>query len=262
MSILTFLLFYYILLSMKMNQRGFSVILIIACLLVVAGIATAGWYVHSSQKTAKGSQAAAAAVSDTIKGTKIHAGSYYTVGFKASGQYSGKATSINSTYFRLSPVYYYASPSSFVQLGQELHAPEPAMYVNASNVDSFKELSHSDTRYQGIQTLKQADGEPTVHDALPATNIDTYIKHAQYQAVFFADGKVYFGKLRSVASNPVFDDPTRVFELSTENDQRSLLNVKPTEISVYNRGQILFWENLKDDGQVAKAISAYLKQNP
>ncbi len=29
-----------------------------------------------------------------------------------------------------------------------------------------------------------------------------------------------------------------------------------------NREQIIFWENLKEDGQVAKAVAEYQKQNP
>jgi hypothetical protein len=31
---------------------------------------------------------------------------------------------------------------------------------------------------------------------------------------------------------------------------------------VINREQVLFWENLKDDGQVVTAIKKYLSENP
>lgn len=247
--------------GMKVNQRGFSPLMLIACVLVVAGIAAAGWYVRSSRVT-KGSPVTAAAAIDTVKGTKIQANTYYAVNFKGSGQYDGKVTPVNPTYFRLSPVYYYDGTGAFVQLGQELHAPEAAMYVNSSSVTAFKQLSAGDAQYKGIQTLKQADGEPAVQDALPNISIDAYIKHGQYQAVFFVDGKVYFGKLRSAASDPVFDDPTQVFELSTASGQPSLVNVKSTLISTYGHSMIAYWENLKNDGQVAKAINTYLQQNP
>jgi hypothetical protein len=31
---------------------------------------------------------------------------------------------------------------------------------------------------------------------------------------------------------------------------------------VINQEQVIFWENLKTDGQVAKAVADYQKQNP
>jgi hypothetical protein len=36
----------------------------------------------------------------------------------------------------------------------------------------------------------------------------------------------------------------------------------PQDEMLINRDQIIFWENLKDDGQVAKAVAEYKKQNP
>ena len=36
----------------------------------------------------------------------------------------------------------------------------------------------------------------------------------------------------------------------------------PQDSMVINREQVIFWENLKDDGQVAKAVADYQKQNP
>jgi hypothetical protein len=31
---------------------------------------------------------------------------------------------------------------------------------------------------------------------------------------------------------------------------------------VINADQVVFWENLKDDGQVAQAVAKYVKENP
>lgn len=36
----------------------------------------------------------------------------------------------------------------------------------------------------------------------------------------------------------------------------------PQDNMVINREQVIFWENLKPDGQVAKAVENYKKQNP
>jgi len=36
----------------------------------------------------------------------------------------------------------------------------------------------------------------------------------------------------------------------------------PEDEMLINRDQVIFWENLKADGQVAKAVAEYQKQNP
>ena len=36
----------------------------------------------------------------------------------------------------------------------------------------------------------------------------------------------------------------------------------PTDEMLINREQVIFWENLKEDGQVAKAVAEYVKANP
>jgi hypothetical protein len=36
----------------------------------------------------------------------------------------------------------------------------------------------------------------------------------------------------------------------------------PQDSMVINREQVIFWENLKEDGQVAKAVEEYVKANP
>jgi len=36
----------------------------------------------------------------------------------------------------------------------------------------------------------------------------------------------------------------------------------PEDQMLINRDQITFWENLKSDGQVAKAVGDYVKANP
>lgn len=103
-----------------------------------------------------------------------------------------------------------------------------------------------------------------------------------YQAVFLTNGQVYFGKLANANSDyPILKD---IFYLqvvqpplqgnqqgqstSTSQQQPQISLVKlgnelhgPVDEMHISRAQILFYEDLKSDGQVVKAIDAY-KANP
>jgi hypothetical protein len=99
------------------------------------------------------------------------------------------------------------------------------------------------------------------------------------QAVFLTNGQVYFGKVSSV--NQQYLDLKDIYYLnvnqqvqpnqqgSEQQAQSSISLVKlgcelhgPADRMVINRDQVTFWENLKDDGQVSKAITEWVKQNP
>lgn len=103
----------------------------------------------------------------------------------------------------------------------------------------------------------------------------------KYQAVFLNGGQVYFGKVRELNKQYVTLDSIyylRVNEQAAEgektnqqttnsNQQISLAKLGcelhgPEDKMVINREQVTFWENLKDDGQVAKAIAQFIQQNP
>lgn len=98
-----------------------------------------------------------------------------------------------------------------------------------------------------------------------------------FQAVFLTNGQVYFGKLTNVDGNyPVLTD---IYYLqvgpqqgsgtaTTAPSQQSISLVKlgqelhgPVDEMHISRSQILFYEDLKSDGSVVKAIQAY-KANP
>ncbi len=103
-------------------------------------------------------------------------------------------------------------------------------------------------------------------------NIDT----KKQQAVFLTNGQVYFGKINSV--NSKFVDLRGIYYLNVNQQvqpnqgqqaQSSISLVKlgcelhgPVDQMIINRDQVTFWENLKDDGQVAKAVAEWVKQNP
>lgn len=107
---------------------------------------------------------------------------------------------------------------------------------------------------------------------------DKYVDKTKFQAVFLNGGQVYFGRIHSL--NEKFITIDNIYYLrvnqqvqpnqtdaSTENQDVSLAKLGcelhgPTDSMVINRDQVLFWENLKSDGQVAKAVEAYVKANP
>lgn len=97
----------------------------------------------------------------------------------------------------------------------------------------------------------------------------------KYQAVFLKSGtgvanslvdNVYFGKIQNASNATV--ELTNVYYLNGEN-QNSISLTKlgcelhgPEDKMVINRDDISFWENLKDDGQVVKAIKDFARANP
>ena len=101
------------------------------------------------------------------------------------------------------------------------------------------------------------------------------IKEDQYQAVFLADGQIYFGKLDSIGEEyAVLQD---IYYLQVQQEVQPDTTAQPqTQISLAKLGnelhgpedemfinvdQILFWENLKDDGQVVTAINNFVSGN-
>lgn len=103
------------------------------------------------------------------------------------------------------------------------------------------------------------------------------INKDRQQAVFLTNGQVYFGKINAINSKYV--DLRGIYYLNvnqqvqpnqdTNQSQSSISLVKlgcelhgPVDQMLINRDQVTFWENLKDDGQVAKAIDTWVKQNP
>lgn len=208
---------------MKHRQAGFGVVGIFGILLVVVGLGAAAWRIHDTDKTDTAAHASAVVTKtapSTIRGIHIQPGKYYAVAVEGpAGNYYGNVQPINTQYFRLSSVYYLNANGTLIMQGQELHAPEGAMYVNIKNVRSFSELRGDDSALKAIENIAKTAAAPTIHDAYPSNLIDNYIKPGQFQAVFFSDGKVYFAKLQFASKNPVFTDPSQVFELSGNTSQ-------------------------------------------
>lgn len=97
-----------------------------------------------------------------------------------------------------------------------------------------------------------------------------------YQAVFLTNGQVYFGKVANEGSNPVVVHDIYYLQLQRqiqpkpegeEKDKQAQPQVQlvklgnelhgPKDEMRINRDQILFIEDLKDDGRVVKAIKDF-----
>lgn len=105
------------------------------------------------------------------------------------------------------------------------------------------------------------------------------IDGSKYQAVFFTNGQVYFGKLAQVNSNyfkltDVFyiqaSDANTETDTESENPQQTTNNstdirlIKlgsevhgPDDEMIISKDQVLFFENLKKDGKVSDSIVKY-----
>lgn len=103
-----------------------------------------------------------------------------------------------------------------------------------------------------------------------------FLDSNKYQAVFLNGGQVYFGKISSLNNSFVRVNDIYYLRVNQqvqpkqgEQPQQDISLVKlgcelhgPQDQMVVNREQVVFWENLKDDGQVAKAIKQYKDANP
>lgn len=105
------------------------------------------------------------------------------------------------------------------------------------------------------------------------------VKSSEYQAVFLTNGQVYFGKLHSVGGGNYYQ-LTDIFYLQTSQNSTSSAqnpqttdsaNVQliklgseihgPEDAMTIAKDQVLFFENLKSDGKVAKTIQDYNNQH-
>ena len=102
----------------------------------------------------------------------------------------------------------------------------------------------------------------------------SFVNKGKYQAVFLNGGQVYFGKIGEYTGK--YLTLTDIYYLrvnqqvqpGTQQTTQDISLAKlgnelhgPEDEMVINRSEVQFWENLKDDGQVVKAITEY-KKNP
>lgn len=107
------------------------------------------------------------------------------------------------------------------------------------------------------------------------------IDSGKYQAVFFENGQIYFGKLHSLDNDHM--KLTDIFYLQSQSnkdsanpqasssDQSANSNMQliklgeeihgPEDEMIINKDQVLYYENLKDGGKVAQSIKKFKDAN-
>jgi len=109
-------------------------------------------------------------------------------------------------------------------------------------------------------------------------NESKYVDESKYQAVFLNGGQVYFGKIKNLndkylrVADIYYLRVNQQVQPDAKSGQQSANDISlvklgcelhgPADEMVVNREQVIFWENLKGDGQVAKAVATYKQQNP
>lgn len=192
------------------------------------------------------------------KKTDIKEVQYYSVTV-GSTDYYGRVSKINNDYIRMLPTAY-KKGSVLTFTGKELHGPEAATYFHISKVNNFRELI--DTAV--IDAVKAADA--TVSDAFPSSNIDKYVKEGQFQAYYFTDGTAFFAKTTSLDGN-FLAKSSHVYVLRTNSSSQygtdiSLVRAKPEQYNTRTNADLTYWQNMKNDSQIAKAATQFEKSQP
>lgn len=108
-------------------------------------------------------------------------------------------------------------------------------------------------------------------------NESKYINEDELQAVFLDGGQVYFGSIGEL--NDEFLRLHNIYYLRVDQQvqpeqegqqaeqQISLAKLGcelhgPHDMMIINRDKVIFWENLKDDGQVTQAVKQFIQANP
>lgn len=134
-------------------------------------------------------------------------------------------------------------------------------------------LEQSNSEVSDLETkIKQTRAE--LSDIKESTGEENIDKDA-YQAVFFKGGQVYFGKITTMTASQITLE--KIYYLQMPNaDKPNLDNLpqdakliklgneihKPQDAMFIERKEVEFWENLKNDGEVAKGITEFEKSNP
>jgi hypothetical protein len=114
--------------------------------------------------------------------------------------------------------------------------------------------------------------------SLQRNSVGAQIDNGKYQAVFFTNGQVYFGKLEKLSGGyfklnniyylqaPTTEDSENL-QATTAQQAADVQLIKlgsevhgPEDSMVINEDQILFFENLKADGKVTTSIGEYISQ--
>ncbi len=103
----------------------------------------------------------------------------------------------------------------------------------------------------------------------------TFVDTSKMQAVFMNGGQVYFGKITNLNKEYMtlqdiyYLKVNQAVQPGSEQKANDISLVKlgcelhgPEDLMVVKQSQVIFWENLKDDGKVAQAVDQFKSQNP
>lgn len=106
----------------------------------------------------------------------------------------------------------------------------------------------------------------------PPKSESSYVDSSKLQAVFLSTGQVYFGNVKTLNNSYLVLTNIYYLQTSSTGTSNSSTNVslvklgcelhEPYDQMIINRAQVTFWENLQDNGQVAKAVASFEKSNP
>jgi hypothetical protein len=109
------------------------------------------------------------------------------------------------------------------------------------------------------------------------SSMPAHIDTSKYQAVFFTNGQVYFGKLERLNGgyfklNDIFYLQAQATQKTTSENPQATTNQSASDVQliklgseihgpddemIMNQDQVLFFENLKKDGKVTDSITKY-----
>lgn len=105
-----------------------------------------------------------------------------------------------------------------------------------------------------------------------------FVDKDRKQAVFLNGGQVYFGKITELnskyvrLSNIYYLRVNQQVQPNQGNNNENNNNISlvklgcelhgPTDEMIINREQVVFWENLRDNGDVVTAVTKHEKENP
>lgn len=145
------------------------------------------------------------------------------------------------------------------------------MYVagTASNVSSDSDELKAKIEEQN-KTISELKTKVDDVELDKGFSVDAEVRKDGFQAVFFTDEEVYFGKLSDgklpgqVKLENIYYLQTGKYSQSsgTTSSDASLAKLGaelhgPEDVMYITRDQIKFWENIKEDSQVTKAIREY-----
>jgi hypothetical protein len=135
-------------------------------------------------------------------------------------------------------------------------------------------LKKANSQVSGLDAEKKKLSEEV--EKRKNTTGEANIDKSLFQAVFLKDGQVYFGKITKITESQITIENIYYLrqgksgaklDLANLPDDTSLVKLGceihgPKDEMFIERKEVEFWENLKKDGQVAKAIDEYQKANP